>query len=56
MSSLVLSWTVAVHRLQMAIIDRTVIDLGKENFAKVQIYAASSRVESLGSLDISESE
>lgn len=54
MSSLVLSWTVAVHRLQMAIIDRTVIDLGKENFAKVQIYAASSRVESLGSLDISD--
>jgi hypothetical protein len=49
-----LSWAVAVHGLQMAIINRTVVDLGNENFAKVQVCAASSRVESLGSSAISD--
>ncbi|XP_076397920.1 uncharacterized protein LOC143266194, partial [Megachile rotundata] len=43
MLPLILSWAVTVHKLQGTTLNKAVIDLGKRNFAKGQIYVALTR-------------
>ncbi|CAH0702844.1 unnamed protein product [Spodoptera exigua] len=54
MLPLILSWAVTVHKLQGTTLDRAVIDLGKKNFAKGQMYVALSRVRSLEGIVLSD--
>ncbi|CAK1580723.1 unnamed protein product [Parnassius mnemosyne] len=54
MLPLILSWAVTVHKLQGTTLERAVIDLGKKNFAKGQIYVALSRVKSLEGIALSD--
>ncbi|XP_076393046.1 uncharacterized protein LOC143266003 [Megachile rotundata] len=54
MLPLILSWAVTVHKLQGTTLNKAVIDLGKRNFAKGQIYVALSRVKSLDGLVLSD--
>lgn len=39
---LILSWVVMVHKLQCPTLDKAEIELGKKNFAKVQVCVAMS--------------
>ncbi|XP_076397900.1 uncharacterized protein LOC143266155 [Megachile rotundata] len=54
MLPLILSWAVTVHKLQGTTLNKAVIDLGKRNFTKGQIYVALSRVKSLDGLVLSD--
>ncbi|XP_076396730.1 ATP-dependent DNA helicase PIF1-like [Megachile rotundata] len=54
MLPLILSWAVTVHKLQGTTLNKAVIDFGKRNFAKGQIYVALSRVKSLDGLVLSD--
>ncbi|XP_076278433.1 ATP-dependent DNA helicase PIF1-like [Lasioglossum baleicum] len=54
MLPLILSWAVTVHKLQGTTLNKAVIDLGKKNFAKGQIYVALSRVRRIDGLVLSD--
>lgn len=54
MLPLILTWSVTVHKLQDTTLERAVIDLGKKNFPKGQIYVALSRVKSLEGMALSD--
>ena len=56
MVPIILSWAVTVHKLQGTTLDKAVIDLGRKNFAKGQIYVALSRVKSLDGIALSDLE
>lgn len=54
MLPLILSWAVTVHNLQGITLEKAVIDLGKKNFVKGQIYVALSCVKSLEGIALSD--
>lgn len=56
MLPLILCWAVTVHKLQGTTLDRAVIDLGKRNFAKGQVYVTLSRVKTLDGIALSDLE
>ncbi|KAI5639292.1 ATP-dependent DNA helicase PIF1-like [Phthorimaea operculella] len=56
MLPLILCWAVTVHKLQGTTLDRAVIDLGKKNFAKGQVYVALSRVKTMDGIALSDLE
>ena len=54
MLPMILCWGVTAHKMQGMTLTAAVVDLGKRNFARGQIYVAVSRVKSLVGLAISE--
>lgn len=54
MLPIILCWAVTVHKLQGTTLGRAVIDLGKRNFAKGQVYVALSKVKSVEDIVLSD--